>query len=230
MKMKNTKCKKVIAIVGKLLFVAIVFLFFSVRYYMKCWDVDFATALYQMSSPLKGTNPQYFLQYIRVAAVPMVCSLLGWYFFWKILLFLIGNRIPFVKLHVRLRKFTFKFGRNRCLCLKRGLMVGFSAAAIIYIAIAADQIGMTEFLKSYTHATTLFEEYYVSPQDVKIVFPEEKKNLLLIYLESMETTYMSTEVGGGKEINYIPELTELAEANISFSDSDKLGGGLLTGN
>lgn len=232
MKMNNTKCKKVIIIAGKLLFVAVVFLFFSVRYYMKCWDVDFATALYQMSSPLKGTNPQYFLQYIEVAAVPMVCSLMGWYFFWKILLFLIGNRIPFVKLYVRSRKFAFKFGRNRCLWLKRGLMVCFSAVAIIYIAIAADQIGMTEFLNSYTHATTLFEDYYVPPQDVKIVFPEEKKNLLLIYLESMETTYMSTEVGGGKEIDYIPELTDLAEANISFSDSDKLGGavnGHLTG-
>lgn len=232
MKMKNTKCKKVITIAGNLLFFAVVFLFFSVRYYMKCWEVEFATALYQMSSPLKGTNPQYFLQYIEVAAVPMVCSLLGWYFFWKILLFLIGNRIPFVKMHIRSMEFIFRFGRKLCLRLKRVLAMCISVVAVVYLLISADQIGMTDFVKSYAHATTLFEDYYVSPQDVKLIFPEEKKNLLLIYLESMETTYMSTEVGGGKEYNYIPELTELAEANISFSDSDQLGGavnGYLTG-
>ena len=51
-------------------------------------------------------------------------------------------------------------------------------------------------------------------------------------MESMETTYMSTDVGGGKLQNYIPELTLLAQNNINFSNSDKLGGALqskLTG-
>ena len=32
----------------------------------------------------------------------------------------------------------------------------------------------------------------------------------------MESTYASQEEGGGKDINYIPNLTKLAEENISF--------------
>jgi phosphoglycerol transferase len=44
----------------------------------------------------------------------------------------------------------------------------------------------------------------------------EKKNLVYIYLESMETTYASTDVGGFQDVNFIPNLTNLAFQNISF--------------
>ena len=59
---------------------------------------------------------------------------------------------------------------------------------------------------------------------MKITFPEEKKNVVFIYLESMETTYASVEEGGGKPVNYIPNLTNLAQENISFSTTDKMSG------
>lgn len=75
--MKRIHSKKIVNLLGKFLFLLITFLFFSVKYYMKCWNVDFATAMYQMSSPLKGTNPQYFMQYAEVAAVPCILFLVG---------------------------------------------------------------------------------------------------------------------------------------------------------
>ena len=74
----------------------------------------------------------------------------------------------------------------------------------------------------------IYEEYYVDPSDVRITSKGKTKNLILIYLESMETTYASLEDGGkqtdGK--NYIPNLTALAKENISFSDKSdgKIGG------
>lgn len=41
----------------------------------------------------------------------------------------------------------------------------------------------------------------------------------------METTYASVDCGGRQEkINYIPRLTQLAEENINFSPSEKMGG------
>ena len=43
-------------------------------------------------------------------------------------------------------------------------------------------------------------------------------------MESMESTYASVEAGGGKPDNYIPELTALAEENISISNGGKIGG------
>ena len=42
-------------------------------------------------------------------------------------------------------------------------------------------------------------------------FPEEKRNLIYIYLESMETTYFNKDEGGALEVNIIPELYELAQ-------------------
>ena len=57
------------------------------------------------------------------------------------------------------------------------------------------------------------------------MFPDEKRNLVYIFLESMEATYASKDAGGGMDFNCIPELTKLAEENTNFSNSDKLGGG-----
>ena len=56
--------------------------------------------------------------------------------------------------------------------------------------------------------------------------PGGGKNLIHIYVESLETTYASVEDGGAQEINYIPNLTSLAlsKDNVSFSDNDRLGG------
>ena len=50
---------------------------------------------------------------------------------------------------------------------------------------------------------------YVDPESVEIVFPEENVCDLSSF-ESMESTYLSPEYGGGFEQNLIPGLTELA--------------------
>ncbi|SHL56508.1 phosphoglycerol transferase [Fibrobacter sp. UWT2] len=71
-----------------------------------------------------------------------------------------------------------------------------------------------------------FAENYVNPDSVKITAPEQKKNLILIYLESLETTFSDKEHGGNQDINLIPEITELAQQNLSFGRIKKnIGGG-----
>ena len=70
----------------------------------------------------------------------------------------------------------------------------------------------------------IYQEYYISPNDVSITAEGKKKNLIYIYLESMETTYASTADGGRQTENYIPNLTRLARENVSFSNSEGLGG------
>lgn len=69
----------------------------------------------------------------------------------------------------------------------------------------------------------LYEEHYVDPKNVELDF-KEKRNLIHIYLESVENTYLSKEQGGQEENNYIKELGELANENINFSHTDKIGG------
>lgn len=70
----------------------------------------------------------------------------------------------------------------------------------------------------------IFEKEYVDPQDVKIDFPNKKKNLIFIYTESLEMSGVSKDNGGGNKTSVIPNLEEIALNNLNFSDSEKLGG------
>ena len=80
--------------------------------------------------------------------------------------------------------------------------------------------------ESETGPLGFYETYYIDPNSVQITDKDKNaKNLIVIYLESMETTYLPIAEGGSQEtVNYIPNLAELAKENISFSDSDALGG------
>ena len=73
--------------------------------------------------------------------------------------------------------------------------------------------------------STLYEEHYVDPAGVRITAPAGgAKNLIYIYVESLETTYASVADGGFQPVNYMPNLTALAKENISFSDVSAMGG------
>jgi len=95
--------------------------------------------------------------------------------------------------------------------------------------LAIDTLNIPEYLSAQAEAETtdnptIYETSYISPDDVDIVFPDEKQNLILIYLESMEAGFASVEEGGIKDTNYMPNLTKLAKENISFSSKETGGG------
>lgn len=92
------------------------------------------------------------------------------------------------------------------------------------IGFALGQIGLYSYLINQVNRSEVFEREYVASETVNITFPEEKRNLIYIFLESMETTVASKESGGGWEYSIIPELEQLAKDNINFSNTDKLGG------
>ena len=75
--------------------------------------------------------------------------------------------------------------------------------------------------------TPIFDQYYVQPTDENVKFPEEKRNLVYIFLESMEISYLAEEQGGGQEDNLIPELYELATEYTNFSHQEDEVGGFL---
>ncbi|MDX5476618.1 MAG: LTA synthase family protein [Bacillaceae bacterium] len=85
-------------------------------------------------------------------------------------------------------------------------------------------IGINAYLKQLYDYSTFMEEEYVDPRDVTITFPDEKRNLIIIYLESMETTMMSKENNGGWHYSVMPELENIALENINFSNTYSLGG------
>ena len=74
--------------------------------------------------------------------------------------------------------------------------------------------------------STIYEDYYVTPDESVITFPEKKRNLIFIYLESFENSFASVEEGGSQDADYISDLTELTKEKdcVNFSNTELLGG------
>src|SRR5699024_487786 len=88
------------------------------------------------------------------------------------------------------------------------------------------RLDIDEYAKNSDTYSSFVDTYYADPSEVELTFPEEKKNLISIFLESMEITYTDEKSGGAFENNFIPELTNLAVENEDFSGvSDELNGG-----
>lgn len=110
---------------------------------------------------------------------------------------------------------------------KRAVTV--AVAAILFFGCAALFSGQTDFahyISVKLEKSTIYEEHYVKPDASVVSFPGEKRNLIYIYLESMENTYASKEAGGDQDKNYISELTDLTHESdcVSFSNNELLGG------
>lgn len=84
--------------------------------------------------------------------------------------------------------------------------------------------GIVEFIANQLDSTQIYEAEYVDPASVEITFPEEKRNLVFVFLESMETSFASHDEGGALAHNTIPELMTLAAENTSFSHDEGVGG------
>ncbi len=61
------------------------------------------------------------------------------------------------------------------------------------------------------------EQNYADPGTAALTFPEQKRNLVYIWLESVESTYTDAGHGGAFDRDVIPELTRLAEEHVSFT-------------
>ena len=92
---------------------------------------------------------------------------------------------------------------------------------------AWDKFAVADYFSTEEDGVDFVREHYVSPGLAEITFPEKKRNLLFIFLESMEITFSDIGNGGGFERGCIPELTRLAQEHEDFSGADpQLNGGI----
>lgn len=100
----------------------------------------------------------------------------------------------------------------------------FLCGSFVYTACRLNLVVVAEYFmhKNNLQYSDFYETNYVYPDNVNIKFPKDKKNLIVIFAESMETGFMNPYYFGD---NLMPELTELALENLNFSDTDKIGGG-----
>ena len=199
---------KILYWVGEILTVFIaglsVLLALSVRWMFATWtNLSMDELVYHLTAPLDGTNTDMIWDYVRVCAVPTILVI-----FFLILILIAWRKKE--KVH-----------------LFRGIINLVALVGIIVmLGYTWTELGVGDYLKDQNTESKFIEDEYVDPTDVEVVFPEQKRNLIYIFLESMETTYSDVDDGGVFDENVIPELTEIAQTNEDFSGADpKLNGG-----
>ncbi len=188
---------------------------FSVSvWYKETFPLDFKTLLYVLSSPLQGTGSETILEVI-LATVPAALGALAVY----IGAILLIHRVILPK-KSSLAVWCKRIGAVLCcLCLV------FSAVFSVFA------LKIPRYLAVTKGSTGFYEEYYVDPEAAEITADGKTKNLVYIYVESMESTYASVEDGGRQAENYIPYLTALAAENVSFTEkADGTLGGFICPN
>lgn len=92
------------------------------------------------------------------------------------------------------------------------------------IAYGANKLQLGAVAKMYFDTSNYIKDNYVDPRNAKLSFPAKKRNLIHIYLESMENSYLAKKEGGNCDSNLIGELATESLKGFSFSHNDKFGG------
>ncbi len=218
--MKNKRNNKFYIFFGILFFIAVLYKV-AVDWVTQKFGVTIKEILYTVASPLKGADTDFLGEAVLYCLPKIIIFIVVWIIY-SIIDSKLSSKIS-AKLLIKTRKKTIGF--NFFKIFKSTLIIFFVIVFVTTSVKANNTFKVTEFVMSYIDKTTIYEDYYVNPNDVNIKSPEKMKNLIYIYLESMETTYASVEDGGKQEsVNYIPNLTKIAKENITFSNSEKLGG------
>ncbi len=219
--MKDPK-KRTLRTVGKVIYVILVSLIvivayaalFSARWFgMKYGDTGFDSVLFTLFSDLSGTAEEIMLSYYNYAIPPTVI-------FSALTLFLLFFRSAsslFLNIGRKIRIKFYPLNKTASSLIAVVLLFALLFHSSTYL-------GIPEYIVKMTTDSKFYEDEYVFPEDVALSFPEKKRNLIYIYLESMENTFFSKEEGGVLENNAMPELLELAKNNVNFSTTDGVGG------
>ena len=187
--------------------------FFSAKWYVDTYGrIGFDSILFTLFSDLSGVQSDLIERYLIGAALPCVLSTVAVSF----LLFFPWRK----KLGVLIQ------GKKIQLFPLSRLLSGILAAVLSLSLIihAAFNVQLVEHVINLMQESELYEDRYVDPNSVSITFPEQKRNLIYIFLESMETSYLSKDHGGALDYNLIPELEALAQNNLNFSHNNTVGG------
>lgn len=215
---KRSRAKTVKAAVAVALLLIANAVFFLMFWILDRYDdVKFDQILYQIKSPIKGTGSGLVIDaLLKIGLTGVLLTALEVFIY----LLLAG------KFKEKLQKF------KRYVAYSATRVASFFKKAFLPISCVALICSMLLFIlrfdiHSYVinmHTNSEFiEENYIDPDDVDITFPKKKRNLIYIFLESMEFTFSNTDVGGNITDNFIKELTDLADGNVSFTNSS--GGG-----
>lgn len=203
---------KTARLVAAVLFFAIgIFLSLGLTWLLSIWhDITFDEIVFYLSAPLDGTSQDvmnsFYLRVVLISAIAVIVF-----------------AVSLVILRVKKK---YSVSKKYTVAVFVLLAVFFSVQA----GRAFVRYRVADYIRSMTSKSDFIDQNYVEPTSSNVVFPEKKRNLVYIFLESVETTYADKASGGAFEKNAIPELTKLAttEGECFSGDKKTLNGGYVT--
>lgn len=203
----KSKIKNVLIFI--LLFISSILIVGTLYYKTNFAEQTFETLLYNIGNGVKNANTEI----VGIAIKQCI---------WKILMVLVIIYLPlFIKLKCKGKRFQL------FICKKMVYAIIVFIMSVLFLLIS---LGFFQYIRNQVNTTLFFEENYIPNDTVDLSFPKEKRNLIFIFLESMETSLVSKDEGGVWNYTVIPELAKLAKENTNFSNTDKLGGAISVNN
>ena len=216
-KKPQNKQKKIISVIGV---VSVVFMLLGMAALTgTVWgketfsDVSPDQMVINMFSPTDGTSSEV-MDSLWTGPVLQTAAV-GFFF----ALFALSTRVLYLK---RKEKEVCVFPN----VLRKAISLVLSLAILIGgVVYGVEQFQLITLYNMYYTESDFIKVNFADPREVKMQFPEKKRNLIHIYLESMENTYLSKDMGGYLDENLLKPLTDLAQEGITFSHTDNQFGG-----
>ena len=171
---------------------------------MHTWvQLSYSELIYHLGTSIAGTNKSMAIEAVLKYALPAVL-LIG--------IVIVANEIIYKKFK---KYFVIILTLLAVIVLDFGIGLRFNHRTNII------SDALSSILK--TNNSDFIENNYIDAEKVQINFPDKKRNLIYIYLESMEMSCADEENGGAFDENVIPNLTKLSENNENFSGIDQVG-------
>ena len=184
--------------------------------------LNFDEIIFQLSTPIESTEKSILYSFLYKAFKPSI--LIALIITFVLFLYFDYIKADRIKINIKLWNETSKSDISG-----KGLKIS-SIILILVISLftvfnSLNKVKLFDYIeKSMTHSDFIGNNY-VDAKKVKLKFPNKKKNLIYIFVESLESSFFDKQNGGLNRNDVLKPLLSLTEENLNFSHKDKIGGG-----
>ena len=199
--------KVLLKILAVLLIFLVAMLAFAALWTMDTWQNNtMDQIMFHITSPVEGTSSDIIVGFVLKVLLPSIA---------------VTAAAVIVKLVLKKKEAKQKTLRTANIVTAVVLAAFLGVSVFLFM----NKYKVIEYFSTKSVNSDFIKDNYADPEKTAITFPEKKRNLIYIYLESVEMTYADKKSGGALEYNCIPELTKLAMENDCFNgNNDKLNG------
>lgn len=206
-------------IINYLLVVLALFLILSLFWGRSTYDAfTIEQLIFQLKVNQKGLDASIIYSFIYKVIIPLIILTL-------LYTIVIEKKLEKIWFEVRIFNKIFEFNLFSFSLITNYMVISGIYILTLSLGFCCYNIGVPEYLKNNITQSKFFENVYFKPENITF---NKKKNLIHIYVESFENTYLSKDLGGVEDVNLIPSMSNLLKEGISFSNNEKHGGMLET--